>query len=105
MSEGAVIGSIVAEVTITSLYFFLARKYVNVLVTLKDALKYFAAAILMYFAVVFVKGYFPATISATVIEVFVGAAVYGVTLLILRDQLVFEYIKFFKSKLLKRGKK
>ena len=103
MSEGAVIGSIVAEVTITALYFFLSRKYVNILVTFKDALKYFVAAILMYFAVIFLKGYFPATITATAIEVLAGAAVYGITLLILRDKLVFEYIIFFKSKLLKRG--
>ena len=104
MSEGAVIGSLVAEITIVILYFFLARKYVNTAITFKDSLKYFAAAILMYFAVIFVKGYLPATIPATIIEVLVGALVYGITLIVLRDQLVMEYIGFFKKKLLKRGK-
>ena len=105
MSTGAVVGSLVAETTITALYFWLARKYVDFSVTIKDALKYFVAAILMYFAVVFVKGFLPATISATIIEVLVGAVVYGAVLLILHDKMVYEYVGMFGEKILKRGKK
>ena len=101
-SFGAVVGSIVAELTITILYFYLARKYVSVRLTLKDTLKYILASVLMYFAVVFVKGYLPATIFATVMEVVVGAVVYLVVLLVCRDKLVYEYIDLAKRKVLRR---
>ena len=99
MSAGAVIGSLVAETTITVLYFWLSRKYINFLETLKDASKYIIAAVLMYFAVVFVKGYLPATIMATIIEVAVGVAVYGIVLLVLRDKMVLDYINLGKDKI------
>ena len=105
MSEGAVVGSLVAEITITILYLYFARKYISVTTTFKDAIKYFIAAILMYFAVVVIKGNFGATISATVIEALVGAAVYALVLIILKDKMVLEYIELGKEKLLRRGKK
>lgn len=104
MSMGAVVGSIVAEVTITVLFFWLSRDYVKISDTVKDMMKYIIAAVLMYFAVVYIKGFLPNTIFATVVEVLVGASVYGVSLLVMRDKLVFEYLDFFGQKL-KRGKK
>ena len=105
MSTGAVIGSLVAETTITTAFFWLARKYVNFFITIKDALKYFTAAILMYIVVVIIKGFLPPTIPTTIIEVLVGASVYGIVLIILRDKMVFEYMGMMKEKFLKRGKK
>jgi hypothetical protein len=99
---GAVIGSIVAEFSITVSFFYLAKDYVNALTTFKDSIKYFIAAIVMYFSVCFIKQFLPNTIPATIIESMIGATIYGVLLLVLRDKLVFDYINYYKNKLFKK---
>jgi O-antigen/teichoic acid export membrane protein len=102
MCMGAVIGSIVAEFSITVSFFYLAKDYVNALTTFKDSIKYFIAAIVMYFSVCFIKQFLPNTIPATIIESMIGATIYGVLLLVLRDKLVFDYINYYKNKLFKK---
>ena len=102
MCMGAVIGSIVAEFSITVSFFYLAKDYVNALTTFKDSIKYFIAAIVMYFSVCFIKQFLPNTIPATIIESMIGATIYGVLLLVLRDKLVFDYITYYKNKLFKK---
>ena len=103
-SFGATIGSLVAEGTITILYFYLSRKYVNTFATFKDWIKYVIAGAVMFGVVMFVKGFFPATIAYTVIEGVIGVATYGLALIILHDKMVFEYIGMVKDKVVRRKK-
>ena len=103
-SFGATIGSLVAEGTITILYFYLSRKYVNTFATFKDWIKYLIAGAVMFGAVMFVKSSFPATIIYTVIEGIVGVVTYGLALIILHDKMVFEYIGMIKDKVVRKKK-
>lgn len=100
-SFGATIGSLVAEGTITVLYFWLSKKYVSVKHTFADYIKYVIAGAIMYFAVVIVKGFFPPTILYTAIEAAIGCVVYGLILIILQDKMVLEYLKMGISKIRK----
>ena len=101
-SFGATIGSLVAEGTITVLYFYLSRKYVNVFATFKDWTKYIIAGLIMFVVVVYVKSFFAATIPFTVIEGIVGVLTYGIVLLVLRDKMVYEYIGMIKDKVIRK---
>ena len=100
-SFGATIGSLVAEGTITVLYFWLSKKYVSVKNTFSDYIKYVIAGAIMYFVVVFVKGFFPPTILYTAIEAAIGCVVYGLILIILQDKMVIEYLKMGINKIRK----
>ena len=101
-SFGATIGSLVAEGTITILYFYLSRNYLKVSDTFKDWIKYVIAGAVMFAGVIYIKSFFPATIVYTVIEGLAGVVIYGLMLIILHDKMVFEYIDLAKSKLLKK---
>ncbi|MBR1801833.1 flippase [Candidatus Saccharibacteria bacterium] len=101
-SFGAVAGTLLAEVVVTAGYFILARKYMGTVQTFKDATKYFVAGILMYIVVMLVKPYFAPTIVSTIIVTAIGAAVYGVSLIVMRDELLFEYMRLFWRKMTKK---
>ncbi len=101
-SFGATIGSIVAESAITVLYFKLSKKYVKVTRTFSGWVKYIIAGVLMYSSVIFVKSLLPVTILYTVVEVVIGVLVYGITLLVLRDKMVYDYIKLAINKVKRR---
>ena len=101
-SFGAVIGSLVAEGVITILYFWLSRSYVSFFNIIKDWVKYLIAGVLMYFVVIFAKGVFDGNALYMVLEVLIGALIYGTILFILRDKMVYEFLSLLAGKIRKK---
>lgn len=93
-SIGAVLSSILAESIILIYYLIYCRKkeFISFKRILSSIYKYIIAACLMLAAVWFLGNYV-ANIYGTVIQIVVGAVIYGVALLILRDKLVCDNVK------------
>lgn len=93
-SIGAVLSSILAETIILIYYLIYCRKkgFISFKRILLSIYKYIIASALMLVAVWFLGDYVSG-IKGTVIQILVGAIIYGVTLLILRDRLVTDNVR------------
>lgn len=100
-SVGAAIGTIIAESIITLLYINFSRKYLDFRAIIKGIKNYIIAGIVMFIVLLVTLHFMPEqTIVNTLIQMAIGAIVYGLSLVSLRDDFLFEIIKLFKSKVL-----
>lgn len=102
-SIGAVIASILAELIITILYFILSRKYLNFNNLLKTSYKYFISSLVMGGVIFILYCVLPFGIISTFAEILIGIIIYFALLILLKDELVFEFINLIKSKLFRRA--
>ena len=95
---GAAIGSVVAELVVTLTQYIYVRKELNIN---WDAsfVKYIISAVVMYFVVTFIGNKLDASILTNVIQALVGASLYGIILLLSKEEMVLKVVK----KVLKRG--
>ena len=95
---GATIGSVVAELVVTLTQYIYVRKELNIN---WDAsfVKYIISAVVMYFVVTFIGNKLDASILTNVIQALVGASLYGIILLLSKEEMVLKVVK----KVLKRG--
>ena len=94
-SVGAAVASVIAEFVINVVELYVMRKEISLKRIFAEGSNYFLAGavmagvlLLVRFWQVQVYGVLPATIPHTVLFVLIGAAVYFVSLLLLRDQLI-----------------
>lgn len=99
-SIGAVIASILAELIITILYFIFSKKYIKFINIVKASYKYFISSVVMGIIIILLYLIFPFGIISTFIEILVGSVVYICLLILLKDELIIEFIKSVKNKLL-----
>ena len=92
---GAVIGSLIAESTITVLYVYHSNGYFTLRKIASHGWKKMVAGIAML-SVIFLLGYGKiASINVTVTQVILGGGIYCVTLLIIKDSFFQEVLKIF----------
>jgi O-antigen/teichoic acid export membrane protein len=117
-SIGASIATVAAELTVTSIQFYLVRKEINIKNVFKIASKYCLSAIIMFgcsfgIGLVFTNllpasfNLFNFTISNNLISIIVqmllGCIIYFAMLLITKDELIFEGIEMIKRKICKQN--
>ena len=92
---GAAITTAVSEVLVTSILLVLGLrgKYFSINKVLKLSYKYFIAALIMFVPIFFMNKVMSYTIWNFLIIMIVGILVYGISLLILKDQLVYDVLK------------
>ncbi len=100
-SIGAAIASVIAETVISALYIIFARKFFSPLKLLKISINYLIAGGGMFVVVYFMNRYLDSNVWYLILEIGVGALIYGLILLILRDKLVLGVIDYIKNKLRK----
>ncbi len=105
-SVGAAIASVIAELTITTMYLYMSRDYFDIKCIPKFAWKRLIAAGLMLAGVVFVDSLIESKIKALIAQIAVGAVIYCVCLLVMRDSFLIDNIKkifrrFLPGKLVK----
>lgn len=105
-SYGAVIASLIAELTVTTVMAVIIRKEISILKILKQSIKYLIAGGVMFAAVYVTQMFLSATILHTFLLVLEGAAIYFFMLLILRDKYLFGLLSRLATKLkgLKKNK-
>ena len=100
---GAVIASVCAEVLIMSIYFWQVRKEYQFRNVLRVGWKKFMSAVVMFAVIFFLDRQLSSSIIHSFMEVGIGSVIYGVGLLLLRDEFA---LKIWRSVLAKvRGKK
>lgn len=85
-SIGAAIASVIAETTVTVVQLIIVRKELSPWKVLKEGMHYFLAGILMVIVLIPFQLIFTPSISHSVIMLIVGATVYFVTLIVIKDE-------------------
>ncbi len=100
-SVGAAIASVTAEFCIVAIYYYMIREEFSIVTVFKTGWKKFVSALAMFVILwKFVEKVSP-TILNTFIIIIVGTVIYGVFLILLRDEFVIEYTYRFKEKITK----
>lgn len=96
-SLGATIASVCAELFITVLYVFFARKFINPIIFVKTGYKYLIASVIMFVPVFLMDYFLPVNIWILFAEIGVGIAVYFIALLALKTEFVYTYLRVLKN--------
>jgi len=103
-SSGAAIATVTAEIVITVMYLYMAKDYFNASCILKYSWKRLISAGFMLAVVIVLKSIIEEPLLLIIAQVGLGAAVYAVCLIALRDKLVTENLsKIFKSIFKRKG--
>jgi len=94
---GAVIGSVIAEFTVTLVQYVYVRKEIKVNV-LNTTIKTIAGIIVMGIVVIFVGNRMSVSIVTNIIQAIVGAIVYGIVMLILKEETIMNVFNKFVRK-------
>ena len=99
---GAVIGSLMAELTITVLYLKNCSDFMTFRQILHNSWRKFIAAFVMFFAVIIVSQVIKNSTLSVILSIFTGIIVYLAILLLMQDQFTSQLLLMFKSKFLRR---
>ena len=99
LSYGAAIGTVIAELCVTSLQFYFIRNYFELRKVFYLIYKYIIASVFMMLILFLVSGVLPTGIIYTMIEIIIGIVVYFEILIILKDKsLIMLLNKIIKKK-------
>ncbi len=104
LSYGAVIASLVAEFFVTLIMYLSIRKEISIKVILRQAIKPLIAGIIMLITIYFITKLFTSSFLGILIVVFIGALIYFLILILLKEKLVWNEIKRLISKICKKSK-
>ena len=96
---GAVIGSLIAECSVTSIQLYLIRRKVQLGFRNRSYLIYACGALIMFACVTGAGLYLPKNVLGTLVQVLIGVIVYAGIILVSREELAMKVI----SKVLKKG--
>ena len=102
-SIGASIATVVAEMTVTGVQFYLVRNEIKLLDVLKIMKKYFISSVVMFLISIGIGKLISDNVLSIIVQVAVSGTVYFGMLLILKDKLVFEGIDLVKSTFTKKS--
>ena len=91
-SFGAAMGTLIAEFAVMGVQLYFIRKEFSLLGIFKQAIKYTLFGLIMFIVVILLSNILSVSIVSTFVEIFVGAIVYGLLLLISKDS-IFDILK------------
>lgn len=98
-STGAALASVAAETAITAMYFYLSRDYLPVSILPKLGYKRLIAALVMFLVIYRVGRQAGSQVWVTFVQIGLGAGIYFLLLLAMRDSLVLSYGRELLEKL------
>lgn len=98
---GASIGTVLAEMVVTSVQFIFVRKNINILDILKLSLKYIVASFIMFIVCLLIKRLVYNGFSCIIIQVVSGIIAYIVCLILLKDEFILNLLRKVKNKIKK----
>lgn len=96
---GASIGTVIAEFTVTAIQVYFVRLDFNFKEILKSSKNYLISAIIMFILCLVLVKALPVSVISLLIEVVSGVAIYGIMLIVLKDEFVLDILKRIKNKL------
>ena len=98
---GASIGTVIAEISVTTIQFIFIRKEFEVKEILKLAIKYLVSALIMFVVCIVIDQIIDNSVITIALQVVVGVMVYGICLLLLKDEFTYSLINKVKVKFIK----
>ena len=96
---GASIGTVIAELTVTSVQMYFVRKDFKLKEVFKLSKNYLIASLIMFIICLVIGRFIDNNLISTVVQVIAGGITYGICLLILRDKFIFEVLNKIKNKI------
>lgn len=93
---GASIGTVIAEISVTMIQFIFIRKNFNLLEILKLSIKYLIVSVIMFIVCIIIGNIIKNNLYAIIAQVVIGIGVYGVILLILKDEFIYAILRKIK---------
>lgn len=93
---GASIGTVIAEISVTIIQFIFIRKNFNLLEILKLSIKYLIVSVIMFIVCIIIGNIIKNNLYAIIAQVIIGIGVYGVILLILKDEFIYAILRKIK---------
>ena len=100
-SVGASISTVIAEISVTAVQFYLVKNEIKFKNVIKSTYKYVVASIIMFFISLICGTAIDDNLVSIIIQVLVSISVYITVLIILKDKQVLEAIKIIKNKFIK----
>lgn len=98
-AEGAIIASVLAEFIILFIQLYCIRKEIDIKISYKNSSKYIISGTIMFIVSNTIGLMMSQTITTTIIQVVVGIIVYGIGLIILKDEFVQNILSNILTKL------
>ncbi len=98
-SVGASIATVLAELTVTSVQFYLVRDEIKVLDVIKNTNKYFLSAIIMFIISILLNVLIKNNLISIIVQIIVSFTIYFILLIIEKDELMLEGIDLIKNKI------
>ena len=101
-SMGAAVASVAAEITIAIIQIFIVRKELSSFEIVKCGIHYYIAGGVMFAVLLLIRRFFSASFIHTFELVVIGAVIYGVALLVMRDEFLLSNVNNVLKKVIKR---
>lgn len=101
-SYGACIATLCAELIVTTIMFFYARKDISFLTIFKNSWKYILSGIIMFIIVFISQIFLESSILNSFFLVFLGIFIYFLMLIFLKDETIIEFFTKIKNKISKK---
>lgn len=98
---GASIGTVIAEISVTMIQFIFVRKDFKLLEILKQSIKYIIASLIMFAICIIIRNFIENSLYCIIAQVTIGTGIYGVMLLLLKDEFVYLLLNKIKAKFIK----
>lgn len=98
-AAGAAIASVISEITVMLVYFIMIRREISFCDMLIAGWKKMVAALIMFIILFPTRNYFNPSIINSVLQILVGASVYFLVLILLRDRFVLDYLRTIQNRL------
>lgn len=99
---GACISTVIAEFSVTFIQCLFLRKNIEKKGILKNIIKYLFSGMIMFISVRIIGNIIGAGILTTIIQAFIGASIYLLMLIILREEINLLAINLFKDKIMSK---
>jgi O-antigen/teichoic acid export membrane protein len=100
---GAAVGTVIAEITVASVEMYYVRNQLPLVECLTPMFKYCVMGIMMFLAVWGVGKVLPSDSIYMIVMIAMGGIVYGLELLVTKDEMLWQGIDMIKGKLFKRA--
>lgn len=97
-SVGALIASVIAEFSIVIVQLIDVRKDFDIKIAYRSSFKYIVSGIIMFIPIYILGIYLEASIITTLIQIILGAIIYGIMLIMLKDRFVLDKLRALNSK-------
>ena len=103
-SIGACIATVVSQIVVDWMQFRYIKDEINVKEMLKTSYKYIFASVIMFVICMFIRALLPVGLLSLVVQVIVGVAVYGIILILLKDEYLYMFLSKLREKIVERLK-